>query len=165
MNAKSAREKFPSGLVPLHLDYGATPQFVYLTLSSLNHLSDEPSVQQYTRAEPEAHQAILALTRRVAEAGRRVRELDPRASILDEALHYFTPEEIWLVDLAVDVAAMFAYGGGARTDTHGTVLRYLRSVDKHVHTRHWRKQVQKAGAGPAEFHDLRAHIPHHEPHP
>jgi hypothetical protein len=153
------REQF--GLVPPHLDYGATPPFVYLTLSALTLLGTEGSVQQYIHANPDAHRATLELGREVAKAGIRVRDKLGNAAVIDEHLRHFTAEEIWMIDLAVDVLAMFATGGGLPDGTRGRVLDDLRSLDEHVKSAHWRREVHKAGDGPAVFRELRAHIPPH----
>lgn len=151
----------PAGLVPDGLHYGAVAPFLYLTLSTLDELGREPTVQQYAEANPDAHRAMRALSRAVAEAGIRVRDT---ARYKDDPRMY-TAEEFWLADLAIDVIAMFATGGGLRPDRHADVIDTLRLLDGDVHSRHWRKEVHKAGDGPVEFRELRAHIPRHEPHP
>jgi hypothetical protein len=164
MNAKSARDGDAVGLVPLHLNYGAvTIPFLYKTLSALEWLSDEPSVQQYVKAYPEAHRAIIALSRAVTDIGIRARKMSSDRDIYDEHLGRFSADEIWMFDLAIDVVAMFATGGGLRADTRVDVQDKLKSADEHVHSHHWQREVHKAGAGPAEYHDLRAHVPHHKP--
>jgi hypothetical protein len=48
------------GLVPDGLGYSAVAPFLYLTLSTLALLGSEPTVQQYTDADPDAHRAIRA---------------------------------------------------------------------------------------------------------
>jgi hypothetical protein len=68
-----------------------------------------------------------------------------------------------MFDLAIDVVAMLATNGGSRSDTHDMIISDLRSIDKHAHSRQWRHQVKKAGAGPAQFRQLRELIPHHQP--
>jgi hypothetical protein len=68
-----------------------------------------------------------------------------------------------MFDLALDVVAMLATNGGSRSATHDMIISDLRSIDKHAHSRHWRHQVTKAGAGPAQFRQLRELIPHHQP--
>jgi hypothetical protein len=75
----------------------------------------------------------------------------------------FTPEEFWKFNLAVDVIAMFATSGGLRRSAHAKAIIDLGVLDEHAHSHHWKSQVRKAGDGPAEFRDLRAHIPRHKP--
>lgn len=160
---RSEHGTLQSGLVPLHLNYGDAVEFVYLTMSALNMLSGEAPVQQYIRAEPDAHRAILALCRAVTQAGIRVRNPSRKHDAIEEHLRDFTAEEIWMCDLAIDVLAMLATSGGTRSDTHATVLDHLRMVDKQAGSHHWRREVHKAGDGPAEFRELRAQIPRHKP--
>jgi hypothetical protein len=151
-------------LVPRHLNYGdVTTPFIYNTVSALQWLSDDPSVLQFVRSHPEDHRAILALSRTITEVGLRVRAAHKDGHIYDEHLRQFTAEEIWMIDLAVDVVAMFAGSGGLRADTRASVLDRLKRIDEHVHSHHWKAQVHKAGDGPAAFRDLRAYIPHHKP--
>jgi hypothetical protein len=159
---QAGQDPFASDLVPLHLDYGATAPFIYETITAFQYLNEEPPVRQFARAEPEAVQAIRALCTAVTNAGIRVRD-GGKAKILDEHLSFFTAEEIWMIDLAVDVVAMFAYGGGLRSETQLRVHTSLRSVDKHRRDRHWKREVHKAGTGPDAFRELRAQFPHHEP--
>ena len=170
MNARSAHNadhpgaKHP-GLVPPGLRYRDAPLFVHDALSMLNELGEQPSVRQYLTSAPQAHGAILALSSAIARAGTRVHALKPGANSYEDHLRLFTPEEIWMVDLAIDVAAMLAGGGGLDQTVHEMVVWKLRDLDEHVHSHHWHKEVRKAGDGPAEFRDLRAHFPHHRPHP
>jgi hypothetical protein len=159
------RQEDSPGLVPRHLNYGdVTTPFIYNTVSALQWISDDPTVEQYVSSHPEDHRAILALSRSITEVGLRVRAAHKDAKAYDEHLRQFTAEEIWMVDLAADVVAMFAGGGGLRSDTRASVFDRLKRVDEHSRSHHWKAQVRKAGEGPAEFRQLRASIPHHEPH-
>ena len=152
------RDQVPFGLVPLHLNQGGGAPFISDLFSALERLSSDNAVQQYTSANPDAHRAIRALAAAVAKAGNRVRD-SGRISIQAEDLRLYTPEEIWLVDLAIDVVAMLATGGGIKPDNRNMVLYYLRCIGKHADGRHWEHQVRKAADGPAAFHDLRARVP------
>jgi hypothetical protein len=128
-------------------------------------VGEQPSVRQYLTSQPRAHASMLALSSAIAQAGARVRAMAPGSKDYKDHLRLFTPEEIWMVDLAIDVAAMLAGGGGIDQTVHELVIWKLRDLDEHVHSHHWHKEVRKAGAGPAEFRDLRALVPHHRPHP
>ncbi len=164
MNDRSRSKDRQFGLVPAGLNYGGTPPVIYLTLSALTAMGSESSVEQYISAQPAAQRAILALSGAVARAGIRIRVSDPKA-VIDDHLRLFSAEEIWMVDLAIDVVAMLGTGGSLHGDTRVLVLDKLKELDRHVDSHQWRKLVRKAGAGPAEFHELRAHIPPHKPRP
>jgi hypothetical protein len=102
----------------------------------------------------------------VAAAGVRVRDSGRRQrDEFEEHVRLFTADEIWLVNLAVDVIAMLTAIGGLRPDFHAQAVSDLRSLDYHVHSHHWKAQVRKAGDGPPHLRALRAHVPHHKPHP
>jgi hypothetical protein len=164
MTAKSAHDGDAAGLLPRHLNYGdVTIPFLYNTLSAMQWMSDESSVQQYLRAYPQAHRAIIALSRAITDVGLRIRRASRDRDIYDEHLGHFTADEIWMFDLAIDVVAMFATGGGLHQETSRSVQDKLREADEHVHSHHWQREVRKAGAGPAQYHELRALIPHHKP--
>jgi hypothetical protein len=154
-----------AGLVPRGLGVSAVAPFIELMLATLGLLGTEETVRQYSQADPDAHRAMRALSTQVAEAGIRVRDTAKHGDKFDEHLRMFTAEEYWKFNLAVDVIAMFATGGGLRPNTHRLIMRDLGRLDGFVHSHHWKKEVQKAGDGPAEFRDLRAHIPYHKPHP
>ena len=151
-------------LVPNGLDYQVVAPFIYLTLATLDLLGGDPVVRQYTGAEPKAHSAIRELSRAVAGAGVRVRDSGRVRDEFEEHMRLFTADEFWMFDLAIDVIAMLGSLGGLKPGTHALVLRDLRSLDVHAHSHHWKREVHKAGDGPAAFRELRAHVPHHKPH-
>lgn len=154
-----------AGLVPDGLDYEVVAPFIYLTLSTLYLLGTESAVKQYLSVEPEAHRAIRDLSTAVAGAGVRVRDSGRVKDEFDVHMGLYTPEEFWLFDLAVDVIAMLIALGGFKPGTRALVASDLRSLDEHVHSHHWRRQVKKAGDGSARFRELRAHVPYHKPRP
>jgi hypothetical protein len=164
MNDRSRSKDHQFGLVPAGLNYGATAPVIYLTLSALAAMGGESSVEQYISAQPAAQQAILALSRSVARAGIRMAKSDPKA-VIDDHLRLFSADEIWMVNLAIDVVAMLGTGGSLHGSTRVLVFDKLKELDRHVDSHQWRKLVAKAGAGPAEFHELRAHVPPHKPRP
>jgi hypothetical protein len=158
--SKHHHDDSDSDLVALHLDYGATSEFVYATLFALSYVEDDPSVVQYCRADPAAQKAILALTSTVGHAGIRVRDSNPkRDDVINDHLDRYTPEEIWMADLAIDVLAMFATGGGLNGSKRSFVQDHLKRADEHTHNAHWKRHLHKAGSGVAEFRELRAHVP------
>lgn len=154
-----------TSLVPRGLDYEVVAPFVYLTLTTLGLLSGESVVQQYAGAQPEAVHAIRELSQAVAGAATRVRDAGQMRDSFDENLRYYTPEEIWLFDLAIDVIAMLGTLGGLPPGTRARIIDDLKLLDTNAHSHHWKKEVRQAGDGPAPFRELRAHVPHHQPHP
>lgn len=149
-------------MVPSHLDFGATSPFIDRTLFAMLMLNDVPFVQQYLRANPDAQKAIFELNRTVAQFGVRVREAVGPRLVIDESIKHYSAEEIWMIDLAIDVVAMLVTSGGSLSD-RGMILSDLRTADKQAGSRQWRHQVHKVGAGPAPFRQLRELIPHHQP--
>jgi hypothetical protein len=154
-----------TGLVPDDLDYSVTAPFIGLTIATLGLLSYEPVVKQYCQASPAAHQSIRELSSAVAAAGVRVRDSSRRLDEFEEHLHKFTADEFWVFNLAVDVIAMFCATPGMNPGTHAQLRSDLQSLDEEAHGHHWKSQVRKAGNGPSQFHELRAHIPTHKPRP
>lgn len=152
-------------LVPRGIDYEVVAPFIYLTLTTIALLASEPVVKQYASAQPEALHAIRELNRAVAAAGTRVRDTGQMRDSFDENLRYYTAEEIWLFDLAIDVIAMLGTLGGLPPGTRARVIDDLKLLDNNVHSHHWKKEVRQAGEGPARFLELRAHVPRHQPHP
>jgi len=154
-----------NGLVPEGIDDAELAPFLYLTLAILANIGDDPVVQQYLSVEPEVHSAIRELSAAVAAAGVRVRDTSKHHGFLEEHMKEFTAEEFWLFDLAVDLVAMFATMGGVSPGNRARLRSDLATLDYHPNTHHWKHQVKKAGSGPAQFHQLRAHVPHHKPRP
>jgi hypothetical protein len=150
-------------LIPHRLNYGATGQFIYDTLMGITNIEFDPSVEQYCRADPESARAILALTTKVAQTGIRIRDANPKGDdIINDHLDRYSPEELWMCDLAIDVLAMFATSGGLHGDSRSFAQAKLKLANGHTHDKHWRHALKKAGDGPAEFRELRAHVPHRQ---
>jgi hypothetical protein len=152
----------PLRIMPPHCDFGATSSFIDRTLFAMLDLSDVTFVQQYLRANPEAQTAIVELNRTVAEFGVRVRDAQGPHLVVDDSIKYYSAQEIWMIDLAIDVVAMLVTSGGSLSG-RDRILSDLKSADKQAGSRHWRHQVQEAGGGPAQFRQLRDLIPHHQP--
>jgi hypothetical protein len=150
-------------IVPDDIDNVAVAPFIYLMLAILKLLARDPAVRQYASAVPEGASSIRALTAAAAAAGTRVRDTGRMRGSFDEHIGLFTPEEIWVFDLAFDVIAMFASLGGLEHGTRAMVIDDVKSLDRNV-SHHWKKEVRKAEPGPVAFQALRAHVPHHKPH-
>lgn len=154
------------GLVPAGTDDCATSSpFLYLTLSALGLLSTQPAVHEFARQQPEAHQQIRALAAAVSAAGVRVRDGGLLRNDFDDRLRPYTPDEIWLFDLAIDVIALLGGLESLPGSTRAQISSDVRSLDQSVHSHAWHKGLRHAGEGPAPFHALRALVPHHTPHP
>ncbi len=154
-----------SGLVPDDLGYEAVAPFIHLALSTLALLEREAAVQQYARAEPAACRAIRELSAAVAGAGVRVRDSGQMRDSFDERLRLFTAGEIWASELYFDVIAMLGGLAGISPGTHARVVDDLKSLDEEAHGLHWKAEVRRAGDGPAEFRELRTHVPHRTLYP
>jgi hypothetical protein len=154
-----------SGLVPAGIDNDGLAPFLDHTLYTLVRLGFDEGVQQYLSVEPDAHRAIRELSAAVAAAGARVRDTSKHHRVLDDHMYEFTADEFWMFDLAIDVVAMIGTLGGLSPDRHASAVSTLRSLDEHANTHHWKHQVKKAGSGPAQFRELRAHVPHRKPRP
>jgi hypothetical protein len=156
-----------TALVPSGVDDCSTSApFLYLTIGTFDAvLSREPVVQEYIGKQPGMHEKIRELTTAVGEAGVRVRDAGLLKDDFDDNLRVYTPDEIWTFDLAIDMIAMFGSLDGLPGDSRARLASNLRSLDQSVIEHHWKKELKKAGDGPARFRDLRASVPRHHPHP
>lgn len=154
-----------TGLVPHDDEVHSTfAPFMYLTLSALSLLSYEAAVRAWTRGQPVLHQRVRALSTAVVATGVRVRDGGQLNDDFDDSLGVYTPDEIWMIDLAIDVIAMLGILDGVRAGTRAQTASNLRSLDQNVDSHTWRKDLKRAGDGPAAFRDLRAAVPRHTPH-
>ena len=87
-----------------------------------------------------------------------MRGADPREYALDE---------IWTINLAIDVLAMLNIVDGVSSNANDTVANCVREFDWAVQRlgQLWRTQLKKAGDGPPVFRQLRAGVPHRTPNP
>jgi hypothetical protein len=152
-------------LVPPGVDdcWSSAP-FLSLTLSALNMLGSRAVIRDYVNARPGLLASIRELSVAVSTAGVRVRDSGALQNDYDSRLSIYTPEEIWTFDLAFDLIAML---GTLEQDseTRALVASDLRSLDEEVTERAWKKQLGKAGDGPAQFRELRSVVPPHSPNP
>ncbi len=167
MSRYDARMSTAQGLVPEGTDgcWTSAP-FIYLIMSCLGPgLSTESAVRDYVGAYPEFHRQIRELSTAVSEAGVRVRDEGRLHSDLDDNLRVYTPDELWMFDLAVDLIAMLGSVDGLSNQSLAEFKSNVRTLDDEVHTHTWKRGVKKAGAGPAQFQELRQRVPHHTPNP
>jgi hypothetical protein len=158
---------FSASLVPDGTDdcFTVSP-FLYLLLAVLGDgLRGQQVVQDYLSRHSGLRQQIRALSTAVSAAGVRVRDAGLVKDSFSEDFEPYTPEEVWTFDLAVDVVAMFAVLDGLSGQARAELASDLRSLDRNVHSHHWKKEVSRAGDGPEAFRALRARVPRHTPHP
>src|SRR5205807_1494039 len=80
-------------------------------------------------------------------------------SSFDDSLRPYSADEIWCMDLAIDVLAMLAAAPGLSGGTRFSALDALRDLYLTCGGHTWHKQVKHATAGPHEFRELRARVP------
>jgi hypothetical protein len=157
-------------LVPGDLLAGTDVPFIDLILVQLGYgpaygLSAEPAVRQYVRNEPGLYPIIRDLGAAVGAAGIRARDGGLLKNSFDDNLKLYTPEEIWNFDLAIDVIAVLAAVEGLSKSTLFRATQALRDLDRTARGHTWKKELKRAGEGPAAFRELRARVPRHTPHP
>jgi hypothetical protein len=141
-------------------DCWSSSPFLYLALATFGLLSVQPEVQQYMQGEPLLLQQIRALITAVSAAGARVRDAGLLKNDFDENLEVYTPEEIWIFDLAFDVITLVGAVDGLSRQTRARVVGNMRSLNEKAQSHTWKKDMKKAGEGPAAWHELRARVPH-----
>jgi hypothetical protein len=80
--------------------------YVLVVVGSLVELSSHGAVQEYTRQQPGLHRQIRELSTAVKQTGVRVLGAGLLKKWDDFDLKVYTPDEIWMFDLAYDVVAM-----------------------------------------------------------
>jgi hypothetical protein len=155
----------PVKLLPADVDDMGVAPFIQLTLAVLGLLRFERAVQEFVGREPELVRNIVDLSGAVADAGARVRNAGLLKSGFDNNLRVYMPEEIWICNLAIDLIAFLGSLDGLRNGTRAQIANNLRSLDQNTSSHTWKKDVKGAGAGPAQFRELRAAVPYHTPRP
>lgn len=107
---------------------------------------------------PEDYRATLALSGAVAAAGVRVRDTYRNEDVRHSGLRYLTPDQIWMLDLTLDVMTMLA-STGTKLHDRGQIAQMLQKLSKEAGDHHWKHAVRKVSTGPAQFREPRAHIP------
>ncbi len=139
------------------------PRLIMRILVNLPVLAQEPAIEQFLTRAPQEHSAILALTAAIADVGVRIREAHPNEDVRQSGLQYLSADDIWMIDLTLDVMFMLAGQLPGKSspwdDDHDRIPRRLADLDEGTHDRHWKRALRQAGAGPAQFRQLRAHVP------
>jgi len=122
----------------------------------------EPAIEQFLTRAPQEHSAILALTTAIADVGVRIRDTHPNEDVRKSGLQYLSADDIWMLDLTLDVMYMLAGQLPGKSspwdDDHDRVPRRLADLDEQTHDRRWKRTLRQAGAGPAQFQQLRAQV-------
>jgi hypothetical protein len=147
-----------------HFEHTSVP-FLDLLLVQLGYgptygLSAEQSVRDFVRSQPGMYEQIREVGTTVYRAGARARNHGLLRNSFDNSLHPYSPDDIWVMDLAIDVLALLAYlprlSGGARF----SALDALRDLYVTCNVHAWHKQVKHAAdRPPQEFRALRARVP------
>lgn len=146
------------------------PHLIAMILVGLPLLENELAIEQYITTAPQEYSAILALTASVIDIGVRFRSTYPNEDIRNDGsgLRYLSANDIWMLDLTLDVMYMLAGmlgREGARWEFRDpeVVSTNLAYIDKATRHREWKRALRQAGAGRAQFQQLRAHVPQHAP--
>jgi hypothetical protein len=124
-------------------------------------MAARPAVQRYVGQEPGLRLAIRSLTAAVTAAGTRVRDAGKLHGSFDDRLKPYTPDEIWVFDLATDVIALLGSAAGLSGGTRAMMASNLGSLDREASSHRWKKDLKSADPGPEAFRELRARIPRH----
>lgn len=165
--AKMHEEKFsliPSEIYERDHFQGTDVPFLDLLLVQLGYgpsggLSAEQAVRDFVRDQPGMYEQIREVGTAVYSAGARARNHGLLRGSFDDSLHHYSADEIWCMDLAIDVLAMLAGMPGLSGGTRFSALDALRDLYMTSGGHTWHKQVKHAAAGPHEFRELRARVP------
>lgn len=138
------------------------PHLVTLILVNLSTLEREPAIEQRLTRASQEHSAILALTTAVANVGVRIRDTHPNTDVRQSGLQYLSADDVWMLNLTLDIMYMLAGLLPGKSspwdDDHDVVPQRLGHIDEATHDRHWKRALRQAGAGPAQFQQLRAQV-------
>jgi hypothetical protein len=154
----------PSEIYEKNHFQGTDVPFLDLLLVQLGYgpsygLSAEQAVRDFVGSQPGMYEQIREVGTAVYRAGARARNHGLLRSSFDDSLHPYSADEIWCMDLAMDVLAMLTVlprlSGGARFSALEALRDLYQTCDGHT----WHKQVKHAAAAPHDFRDLRARVP------
>jgi hypothetical protein len=138
------------------------PELVRGILVNLPLLERESAIEKFLTRAPREHSAILALTGAIADAGVRIRDAHPNEDVRKSGTQYLSADDIWMLDLALDVMYLLAGQLPGKSspwdDDHDRIPQRLGWLDEPTRARHWKRAVRQAGAGPAQFQQLRAQV-------
>jgi hypothetical protein len=154
----------PAEIYEKHHFQGTDVPFIDLLLVQLGYgpsygLSAEQAVRDFVHGQPGMYEQIRAVGTAVYQAGARARNNGLLRSSFDNGLHPYTADEIWCMDLAIDVLAMLAVLPRLSGGTRFSVLDTLRDLYVNCGEHTWHKQMRHAAGGPHEFRALRARVP------
>lgn len=143
---------------------GTDVPFLDLLLVQLGYgpsygLSAEQAVRDFVRGQPGMYEQIREVGTAAYHAGARARNHGLLRSSFDDSLRPYSADEIWCMDLAIDVLAMLAVVPGLSGGSRFSALDALRDLYMTCDVHTWHKQVKHAAAAPHEFRELRARVP------
>jgi hypothetical protein len=143
------------------------PHLIAVILSAFPLLEGEPAIERYVLRAPREHSAILALTAAMVDVGVRFRAAYPDEDIRDSGVRLASADDIWMLDLTLDVMYMLEGelpgDDERRHQSSETLSRCLGNIHGVTRDRHWKRALRQAGTGPAQFQQLRAHVPPRAP--
>ena len=154
----------PSAIYEKDHFQGADVPFLDLLLVQLGYgpsygLSAEQAVRDFVRGQPGMYEQIREAGTAVYRAGVRARDHGLLRGSFDDSLHPYSADEIWCMDLAIDVLAMLTAVPGLSGGARFSALDALRDLYQTCTGHTWHKQVKQAVAGPHELRGLRARVP------
>jgi hypothetical protein len=152
-------------LLPAEVDDEGVAPFIALIISSFRLLGTQALIMEVTSRPPGLLPAIRALCTAVGAAGVRVWDAGLLSGEFDDSIKHYTPEEIWLCDLAVDVIAGLGGVEGLPRRIRVLVVENVQCLDDQVTKRTWQQDLKAARDGIPAFAELRATTPHHKPNP
>jgi hypothetical protein len=146
----------------VYMDQQGYPVLIATILIDFRNFGDELAVQNYLDRAPGLRNAIRSLSLALGAAGARIRDSGVMKDVWDDKLDHYTPDEIWMCDLGVDVIAMLASIEGLRGRMQAEARTTLHTFDGDEspgQRRVWRRGLEAAGAGPEAFRQMREQIP------
>jgi hypothetical protein len=152
------------GLVPSEFITGTSVPFIDRILGALGHgqysgLSGDQAVREFVRGQPGLYEQIREVSAVAGGAGTRVRDSGQLRSSVDDNLKYYTPDELWCLDLAVDVIAMLALLPGVPGNFRFQMMDRVHELMSTLTGHHFHKEVKHAVDAPAAFRGLRSRVP------
>jgi hypothetical protein len=157
-------------LVPAQFFHGTDVPFIDLILVTLGYgptygLSADPGVRDFVQSRPGMYELVRELGYRVAAAGLRARDSGQLHRSSADSLRYYSPDEIWAFNLAIDLIAALSALEDISNSARFRVGQAMGNLDATARGHTWHKQLRHAGSGPPELAPLRASVPPHTHHP
>jgi hypothetical protein len=151
-------------LVPQDIESSTNIPFIDLLLVALGYspyygLSADQAVRAFVRAQAGMYDQVRAVSSVVGQAGVRVRDSGQLRNGFDDNLKYYTHDEMWCFDLAIDMLAMLATLPGVSGAVRFRAQDAVRDLNETCQGHWFHKQVRHAVDAPAAFAPLRSRVP------